>query len=89
MSHHSYRDGTHYPKEKCPIYAAFKDEKVRRESEEVFWKKDGSSFPVEYISKPIIYGGKSEFMRTSLIAYLNLLTGLARKTVKPRGQELD
>ncbi len=58
MVHHSYADGTHYPKEKCPIYAAFKDGKIHHESEEVFWKKDGSSFPVEYISKPIIDLGK-------------------------------
>ncbi len=58
MVHHSYADGTHYPKEKCHIYAAFKDGKVHHESEEVFWKKDGSSFPVEYISKPIIDLGK-------------------------------
>jgi PAS domain S-box-containing protein len=58
MVHHSYADGTHYPKDKCPIYAAFRDGKVHHESEEVFWKKDGSSFPVEYISKPIIDLGK-------------------------------
>jgi PAS domain S-box-containing protein len=58
MVHHSYPDGTHYPKEKCPIYAAFRDGKEHQESEEVFWKKDGSSFPVEYISKPIIDKGK-------------------------------
>jgi PAS domain S-box-containing protein len=58
MVHHSYPNATHYPKEKCPIYAAFKDGKVHHESEEVFWKKDGSSFPVEYISKPIIDLGK-------------------------------
>ncbi|PHR92792.1 MAG: hypothetical protein COA69_05540, partial [Robiginitomaculum sp.] len=32
---------------------AFKDGKVHRESNEVFWRKDGSSFPVEYVSTPI------------------------------------
>jgi PAS domain S-box-containing protein len=58
LIHHSYPDGTHYPREKCHIYAAFQDGKVHHESEEVFWKKDGSSFPVEYISKPIIDLGK-------------------------------
>ena len=58
LIHHSYLDGTHYPKEKCPIYAAFKDGKVHHENEEVFWKKNGSNFPVEYMSKPIIDLGK-------------------------------
>ncbi|MEO0941096.1 MAG: PAS domain-containing sensor histidine kinase [Cyanobacteria bacterium J06642_12] len=51
--HHSHSDGTHYPRETCPIYAAFKDGAVRRVTDEVFWRKDGSSFPVEYISTPM------------------------------------
>ncbi len=37
----------------CPIYAAFKDGKVNHVDTEVFWRKDGTSFPVEYISTPI------------------------------------
>jgi PAS domain S-box-containing protein len=51
--HHSHADGTHYPREECPIYAAFQDGSVRRITNEVFWRKDGSSFPVEYISTPM------------------------------------
>ena len=51
--HHSHSDGKPYPKEECHIYAAFKDGKVHHESDEVFWRKNGSCFPVEYISKPI------------------------------------
>lgn len=51
--HHSHADGSHYPREACPIYAAFKDGAVHRVTDEVFWRKDGSSFPVEYISTPM------------------------------------
>ena len=51
--HHSKPDGTPYPREECPIYAAFKDGRVHHVANEVFWKKDGTSFPVEYISDPI------------------------------------
>lgn len=51
--HHSRRDGTPYPREECPIYAALRDGNVHREDQEVFWSKDGSSFPVEYVSTPI------------------------------------
>jgi len=53
LVHHSKIDGEHYPSEECPIYSAFKDGKVRQVSNEVFWRKDGSSFPVEYVSTPI------------------------------------
>lgn len=51
--HHSYPDGSHYPRECCPIYAAFQDGSTRRVTDEVFWRKDGTSFPVEYISTPM------------------------------------
>ncbi len=51
--HHSHVDGSHYARETCPIYAAFQDGSVRRVTDEVFWRKDGTSFPVEYISTPM------------------------------------
>ncbi|MBD1909018.1 PAS domain S-box protein [Leptolyngbya sp. FACHB-16] len=51
--HHSRPDCSPYPQEECPIYAAFQDGIVHRVAEEVFWHKDGTSFPVEYISTPM------------------------------------
>ncbi len=51
--HHSHGDGRHYPCEACPIYAAFKDGIIHRVTDEVFWRKDGTAFPVEYISTPM------------------------------------
>lgn len=54
--HHSHADGSRYPKEECPIYKAFQDGKCHQGDDEVFWRKDGSSFPVEYRSSPIIEG---------------------------------
>lgn len=51
--HHTKPDGSAYLAKTCPIYAAFKDGKVHQEDSEVFWRKDGSSFPVEYVSTPI------------------------------------
>lgn len=53
MHHHTKPDGSHYPREECPIYAAFQDGLVHQCDDEVFWRKDGSSFPVEYTSTPI------------------------------------
>ncbi|CAN1212523.1 histidine kinase [Tumidithrix helvetica PCC 7403] len=51
--HHSKADRTPYPLETCPIYAAFQDGIIHRVADEVFWRKDGTSFPVEYISTPM------------------------------------
>lgn len=51
--HHSHLDGTHYRRESCPIYAALHDGSTHRVTNEVFWRKDGTNFPVEYISTPM------------------------------------
>ena len=55
--HHSRPDGTPYPVEECPVYAAMQDGLVHRVVDEVFWRKDGTAFPVEYVSTPISEGG--------------------------------
>lgn len=51
--HHSHCDGSPYPHKTCPIYAALHDGSTHRVMDEVFWRKDGTSFPVEYISTPM------------------------------------
>jgi diguanylate cyclase (GGDEF)-like protein/PAS domain S-box-containing protein len=56
--HHSRSDGTPYPREDCPIHAAIGDGRVRRVDDEVFWRKDDTSFPVEYTSTPILEDGE-------------------------------
>ena len=53
MHHHSKANGDHYPREECPIYAALTDGEVHHITDEVFWRKDGSSFFVHYTSTPI------------------------------------
>jgi len=51
--HHSKPDRTLYPQEECPIYATCMDGAVHQVGDEVFWRKDGTCFPVEYTSTPI------------------------------------
>lgn len=51
--HHSHSDGTPYPAHECPIYAALRDGRVHTVDSEVFWKKDETSIPVDYVSTPI------------------------------------
>ena len=53
LLHHTHPDGTPYPSNVCPIYAAVTDGLVHRVIDEVFWRKDGTAFPVEYVSTPI------------------------------------
>src|SRR5258708_3436123 len=56
--HHSHPDGTHYPKEDCPINQAARTGRPAHVEDELFFRLDGSSFPVEYWSYPIVRDGK-------------------------------
>ncbi len=46
--HHSHGDGAHYAIDKCPVYQTILDGKNRFIEDDVFWKKSGQSFAVEY-----------------------------------------
>lgn len=54
LIHHSHADGTPYNEADCPIRRSLAELKPLRVANEVFWRKDGSSFPVEYIACPQI-----------------------------------
>jgi diguanylate cyclase (GGDEF)-like protein/PAS domain S-box-containing protein len=51
--HHSRADGTPCPADECPILATTRDGMARHVEDEVFWRRDGSSFPVEYTTAPM------------------------------------
>lgn len=53
--HHSYADGSPYPADECQIYCTMFDGKRREVKNEVFWRKDGSAFAVEYTSTPVYH----------------------------------
>jgi two-component system, OmpR family, sensor histidine kinase VicK len=54
LIHHTRVDGTPYPPEECPIQNSLRDLATVRVSNEIFWRKDGTSFPVEYVARPQI-----------------------------------
>jgi formate hydrogenlyase transcriptional activator len=55
--HHSHQDGAHYPRHECPIFTACRAGEMGH-AHETFWRKDGTSFPVEYATTPIIERGE-------------------------------
>ena len=56
--HHSKADGSPYPREECPFHKALVGGAVHHVKDELFWRKDGTSFPVEYVSTPMTEDGK-------------------------------
>ncbi|WP_433943904.1 PAS domain S-box protein [Paenibacillus sp. SN-8-1] len=53
LIHHSRSDGSPYPVDDCLIHQTFRDGRARSVHEEVFWRKDGSSFLVNYRAAPL------------------------------------
>lgn len=53
LIHHSRPDGSSYPNHECRIYFAFRQGQGSHSDDEIFWRADGSSFPVEYWSYPV------------------------------------
>ena len=54
LIHHSHSDGSTYAFEKCPMYLAFHENKITQHNDQIFWKKDGSHFPINYNARPLL-----------------------------------
>ena len=54
LIHFKRPDGTPYPESECPIRGSVHDLNSIRVANEVFWRKNGTSFPVEYVARPQI-----------------------------------
>jgi PAS domain S-box-containing protein len=57
LVHASRPDDSAYPQEACPVLRTCVSGRGTRVSDEVFFRRDGSSFPVEYWSDPVIEDG--------------------------------
>jgi PAS domain S-box-containing protein len=58
LAHHTHPNGVGYPADECPIFRAFRAGVPCRIDNEVLWRRDGTSLPVEYTSYPILDGGE-------------------------------
>jgi PAS domain S-box-containing protein len=50
--HHSQDDGSEYPWEFCPVFAAIEDGSSHHVDGDIFWHRNGSSFSADYIVCP-------------------------------------
>jgi len=58
LVHHTYPDGRDFPRECCPMFLTSQDGQPRSVDDEVLWRKDGTSFPVEYGTTPVVKDGR-------------------------------
>jgi PAS domain S-box-containing protein len=69
LTHHARGDGSHYPEAECPIFNAFRRGLPCRIDSEFFWRRDGSAFPVEYSSHPMVDG---EQVRGAVVTFVDI-----------------
>jgi PAS domain S-box-containing protein len=82
VMHHTRPDGTPYPAEECPLFRAAMEGTKLRVEEDLFWRSDGSSFPVEYESHPLRRG-------SDLVGFIVTFRDIsARKKNEERVREL-
>ncbi|MCP5136651.1 MAG: transporter substrate-binding domain-containing protein [Gammaproteobacteria bacterium] len=58
LTHHSRPNGLRYPIEECPMHDTYVSGTAHHVDDEVLWRKDGSSFAVEYHSLPMRKAGR-------------------------------
>jgi PAS domain S-box-containing protein len=56
--HHSRPDGSEFRRADCPMYQTSRDGQPRQVDDEVLWRKDGGSFPVEYATTSVVKDGQ-------------------------------
>jgi PAS domain S-box-containing protein len=58
LIHHSRADGSPHPASESNVYQAYRGGLASHASGDVFWCADGSSFPVEYWTHPVVHDGE-------------------------------
>ena len=81
LIHHSHADGMPYLVEECPIFHAKSTGVGYRIDNEVLWRKEGTSFPAEYSSYPIIENG---IIRGAVVTFTDISTRMQAEEEKAR-----
>ena len=69
LIHHTRADGSLYPIEECPMHHSLTRGVIGSRDDEVLWRKDGGSFPVEYSSVPIF---KNESIAGTVVVFRDI-----------------
>jgi PAS domain S-box-containing protein len=85
LVHYARPDGSLYPKEESHIYLTTLDGKARKVDDEVLWRKDGSSFPVEYETTPLFKNGE---LAGTVIVFRDITERRQAENVVKRAKEI-
>lgn len=69
LTHHKHSDGSGYPLEECRIFGSFREGERTHADDEIFWRADGTSFPVEFWAYPIV---EQEKVVGSVVTFIDI-----------------
>ncbi len=93
LLHHSRADGTFFPVEECRVHRVTQTGEGVHAEDEVFWRANGTSFPVEYWSYP---QRREEKVVGAVVAFIDIterklaeaaLANVSRKLIEAHEQE--
>ncbi len=85
--HHTKADGSPYPADECKICHAYLYNSEVHLEDEVLWRSDGTSFPVEYWSYPLRHGNQTI---GAVVSFLDITERKrAEQKLRQVNQELD
>ena len=83
--HHSHPDGTHYAVADCPIYRAAASGEAARVTDELFFRLDGTSFPVEYRAEPVFRDG---VLQGAICTFIDITDRRAAEEARHQSEDL-
>lgn len=85
--HHSQDDGSEYPWDFCPVFAAIEDGSSHHVDGDVFWQKNGASFSADFIVCPT--RGDSNEMIGAVLIFRNLTEQRLREASRIHSMKLE
>ncbi|HEU0189020.1 MAG TPA: PAS domain S-box protein, partial [Gallionella sp.] len=87
LIHHTRANGSHYPTAECRLYHSLQTNEDIHVDDELFWRKDGSSFPVDYWSRQITHNGE---VNGAVITFMDITDRkLAEQELRHLNDELE
>jgi PAS domain S-box-containing protein len=86
LVHHTHPDGSPYPVDECPIFRAFRTGQGCRGDHEVLWRRDGTTFPVEYSSYPI---REKNFVKGAVVMFTDISERMLLEEQLLQSQKMD
>ena len=86
-THHSQDDGSEYPWDFCPMFAAIEDGSSHHGDGDVLWHKDGSSFSADFIACPT--RGEDNEITGAVLIFRNLTEQRLKEASRIHSMKLE